>query len=121
MSLHDKITKLFDEEVEERVNSIINEFAVMISKKHAIPLELILKDIPTTYTSTICKGTKASGQRCTFRCVDNGYCRHHLTQGQKITQRTMSSSSLHNHGPEQMFVRGCPGCECSNELIDLGI
>jgi hypothetical protein len=23
-------------------------------------------------------------------------------------QRSFSSSSLHNHGPEKMFVKGCP-------------
>jgi len=29
-----------------RVNAILNEYAEKISKKHAIPLELLLKDIP---------------------------------------------------------------------------
>jgi Zn finger protein HypA/HybF involved in hydrogenase expression len=121
MSLHEKITQLIDEELEDRVNAIINEYALSISKKHAIPLELLLKDIPTSYTSTICKGTKANGQRCVFKCVENGYCRHHLTQCQKITQRSISNSSLHNHGPEKMFDPECPGCQSSNGLIDLGI
>jgi hypothetical protein len=122
MSLHDKITKLFDEELEDRVNAIINEYATMISKKHQIPLEILLKDIPVSYSSTICKGTKSSGDRCSFKAVENGYCRHHITQGNRIGQRVMSNSSLHNHGPEQMFVEGCPGCcQTSNGLIDLGI
>ena len=122
MSLHEKIVKLFDEELEDRVNSILNEYAELISKKHAISLELLLKDIPTTYTSTICKGTKSDGHRCTFKALSNGYCRHHKTQSERICQRTISSSSLHNHGPEQMYMRECPGCESANNgLIDLGI
>ncbi len=119
MSLHEKITKIVEEELEDRVNAILNEYAVKISKKHAIPLEHLLKDIPSSFVSTICKGTKSNGQRCNFRALFNGYCRHHKTQGERICPRVMSSSNLHNHGPEQMFVKGCPGCESSKELIDL--
>ena len=121
MSLYEKITKLVNEELEDRVNSILNEYAEKISKKHAIPLELLLKDIPESYTSTICKGTKTDGHRCTFKAGMNGYCRHHKAQGDRLCQRSVSNSSLHNHGPDQMFVRGCPGCESSNGLIDLGV
>lgn len=121
MSLYEKITKLVDEELEDRVNSILNEYAETISKVHGIPLDQVLKYIPTTYTSTVCKGTKSNGHRCTFKSTENGYCRHHKTQGERLRHRVMSNSSLHNHGPEQMFVRGCPGCESSKELIDLGV
>lgn len=121
MSLYDKVTKLMDEELEDRVNEVVNEYAEKISKKHGIPLEQLLKDIPESYTSTTCKGTKNNGQRCGFKAFENGYCKHHTVQGQRVCQRTFSSSSLHNHGPEKMFVKGCPGCESSNELIDLGV
>ena len=119
MSLSQKIIQLVDEELEDRVNTILNEYAEAISKKHAIPLELLLKDIPKTFVSTVCKGTKSDGHRCTFKALAGGYCRHHTAQGQRICQRSFSSSSLHNHGPDQMFVRGCPGCQTSKELIDL--
>jgi hypothetical protein len=37
MSLYDKITQIVDEELEDRVNAIINEYAETISKKHASP------------------------------------------------------------------------------------
>ena len=121
MSLHEKITQMVDEELEERVNAILNEYALTISKKHAIPLDLLLKDIPTSFVSTTCKGTKSNGVRCTYRATCNGYCRHHKAQGERICQRSLSSSNLHNHGPEHMFVRGCPGCASSKELIDLGV
>jgi len=122
MSLYEKITKLIDEELEDKVNLILNEYAEKISKKHGILLELLLKDIPECYMTTICKGTKAtSGHRCSFKAVENGYCRHHTLQGKRICQRIFSYSSLHTHGPEKMFVNGCPGCESSssNKLIDL--
>ena len=117
MSRYEKLVKLFDEEVDEQRTLALNDYAEVISKKHAIPLELFLKDIPKSCTSTICRGTKSSGDRCTFRGVYNGYCRHHKAQGERICQRSLSSSSLHNHGPEQMFVRNCPGC--NNGLIEL--
>ena len=119
MSLSQKIIQLVDEELEDRVNTILNEYAETISKKHAISLELLLKDIPTTFVSTVCKGTKSDGHRCTFRSVNGGYCGKHKTQGERVCQRIFTSSSLHTHGPEQMFVLGCPGCRSSNELIDL--
>ena len=121
MSMYEKVVKLMDEELEERINTVVNEFAEKISKKHGIPLDQLLKDIPDSYTITTCKGTKHNGQRCTFKASKNGYCRHHALQGQRICQRSFSSSNLHNHGPENMFVKGCPGCESSNELIDLGV
>jgi len=37
----------------------------------------------------------------------------------KNKKRELSSKDTHTHGPEQMFVRGCPGCEIKNGLIDL--
>jgi hypothetical protein len=92
MSLHEKITQLVDEELEERVNAILNEYALTISKKHAIPLELLLKDIPVSFVSTTCKGTKSDGHRCTFKAVYNGYCRHHKAQGERVCHRALSTS-----------------------------
>lgn len=122
MSLYDNVVKLMDTELEDRINVVMNEYAEKISKKHGIPLELLLKDIPESYTVTMCKGTKNDGRRCGFKAVQNGYCRHHIAQGERICQRSFSSTgSIHNHGPEMMFVRGCPGCEASNGLIDLGV
>lgn len=121
MSLYEKITKLVDEEIEHRMNTILNDYAETLSKKHGISLEILLKDLPDTYSSTTCKGTKSNGQRCTFKGMYSGYCRHHAAQGVRINcHRSLSSLSLHNHPSDQMFVEGCPACESSNELIELG-
>ena len=121
MSLYEKVTRLVEEELEHRLNCILNDYAETLSKKHGIALDILLKDLPDTYTSTTCKGAKANGQRCTFKGIHNGYCSRHAAQGARICHRVSSSASLHNHGPEKMFVRGCPGCDSSNELIELGI
>lgn len=119
MSFYDKIVNVFDEELKSRVNDIISEYAEIISKKHCIPLDLLLRDVPEIYTGPTCKGTKSNGQRCTFKGVHDGYCGKHVSQGDRIRQRILPSNNLHTHGPEQTFVADCPGCNRSNGLIDL--
>lgn len=119
MSFNEKLLKFIDEELDEKVNSAINEYAKIISKKHGIYLKDLLKDIPESYSNTFCKGTKNNGERCGFKASENGYCKHHKLQGERICQRIFATASNHNHGPETMFVIGCPGCQNKKELIDL--
>src|SRR6056300_889466 len=103
MSMYERIMDIFDDELNERLVAMMNEYVEIISKKHGIAMDLLLKDIPKTFSGTVCKGTKKNdGRRCTFRAGRDGYCKHH-----------------HTHGPEQGFVEGCPGCAISKELIDL--
>ena len=120
MSLYDKITLLIDSEVNERVTRVLNEYTEIVANKHGISKELLLRDIPDTFASSICKGVKNDGHRCTFRGVHDGYCRHHkhLTHT-PIIRPSPLRSSLHIHGPEISRMEGCPGCESSNGLIDL--
>jgi hypothetical protein len=123
MSLYEKITKLVDEEVEHRLNAVLNEYAEVLSKKHGISLDVLLKDLPETYTSTTCKGAKANGQRCTFKGIHNGYCSRHVVQGARINlNKSLSSTNLHSHGPEKFYDPECPACQqCTSGLRDLGI
>ena len=122
MSLYEKITKLVDEEVEHRLNSVLNEYAEVLSKKHGISLDVLLKDLPETYTSTTCKGTKNNGQRCTFKGTYSGYCSRHSAQGARINQnKSLSSTNLHTHGAERVYDPCCPGCMSGSGLRDLGI
>lgn len=120
MSLYEKIMDVIDEELNQRLVSMINEYATIVSKKHGISMELLLKDIPDTFSGTICRGTKHDGKRCTFKGVHDGYCKHHAVQKKRLQQSFVKRTNNHTHGPERFFVRGCPGCELSNELIDLG-
>ena len=73
MNLHEKIADIVDEELNERLVSMMNEYIEIISKKHGISMDLLLKDIPETFSGTICKGTKTDGRRCTFRGIHGGY------------------------------------------------
>ena len=121
MSLHEKIAELIDEEVDQRLVGMMNEYIEIISKKHGISMDLLLKDIPKTFSGTICKGTKRNdGKRCTFKAIDNGYCRHHSMQANRLTHSSLIRTNSHIHGPERGFVENCPGCQLSKELIDLG-
>ena len=120
MSMYEKIMEIFDDELNERLVAMMNEYVEIISKKHGIALDLLLKDIPKTFSGTICKGTKKNdGRRCTFRAGRDGYCRHHLTQANRLKHISIHRSHSHTHGPEQGFVEGCQGCVISKEIIDL--
>jgi len=119
MSLYDRIADIFDEELNERLVSMMNEYVEIISKKHGISMELLLKDIPETFSGTICKGAKVDGRRCTFRGINDGYCRHHATQVNRLKHMSIVRNHSHTHSPELMYVKDCPGCIFSNELIDL--
>jgi hypothetical protein len=121
-AVNDCIYDIVDEEVNqmsaERLSSALED----ISKMHAIPLDLLLRDMPR---DNLCKGTKMSPDgmsklRCSFKSVHDGYCKYHRLQGERIKRRALPSMNLHTHGADKMFVRGCPGCEHSNKLIDLG-
>ena len=94
-----------------------------ISKKHQIPLELLLRDVADISGVDRCRGKKmmkdGKGEvRCKFKAGENGYCKYHHQQGEKIKPRCLPSLQLHNHGPEKMNVPGCPGCE-QKGLIEL--
>ena len=120
MNPYEKIMETVDEVLNERLVSMMNEYVDIISKKHGISIDLLLKDIPETFSGTICKGAKTDGRRCTCRGIHQGYCRHHAVQGTHLKHMPISRNHSHNHSPELMYVKDCPGCNSSNELIDLG-
>jgi hypothetical protein len=117
--LNEVICELVEESVETYHTQQLNTILENISKKHQIPLELLLRDIPQISAEERCRGKRKDGEsRCKFKATENGYCKFHHQQGEKIKQRQLPSLQLHNHGPEKMNVPGCPGCE-QKGLIDL--
>ncbi len=119
MSLYGRITDIVEEEINQRLVVMMNEYVNIISKKHGISTELLLKDIPEPFTGAICKGIKNDGHRCQFKGIYEGYCRHHTKNQKRGELMRIPRTTSHIHGPDQMYVKGCPGCEISNELIDL--
>ena len=119
MSSYDKLITVFDEELKTRANEIISDYAEIISKKHGIPLDLLLRDVPENYTGSVCKGTKSNGHRCTQKGLHNGYCGKHVAQGSKIKHRDLKSINTHTHGSDKLFVPDCPACIRPNVFRDI--
>tara|TARA_R110001606_G_scaffold366441_2_gene521625 strand:+ start:3842 stop:4267 length:426 start_codon:yes stop_codon:yes gene_type:complete len=121
--LENDLNELICESVEDGISSYhdekLNQTLENISKKHQISLELLLRDIPKIEGVDRCRGIKPGGVRCSFKAGENGYCKFHQRQSEKVQPRCLPSLQLHNHGSEKMFVRGCPGCE-QKGLIELG-
>ena len=111
----DNIIKLVSEEIEKRVNERLSvytdnmiqirnaEYASIISKKHGIPMNILLRDIPYSKDgSCICKGVKKKGKLCTTIVEKGvGYCGFHIDQKEKnkplsITQ-PVCSTQLHEN------------------------
>ena len=121
--LNELICEFVEDGVDSYYNEQLNQTLENISKKHQIPLELLLRDIPQINGGDRCRGKKRGRDgspevRCSFKACENGYCKYHQRQGEKVQQRCLPSLQLHNHGPEKMFVRGCQGCE-QKGLIEL--
>jgi hypothetical protein len=121
--LNEIVCDLVQEGIEAYHSEQMSKTLENISKKHQIPLELLLRDVPGVGDTDRCKGKKTlkdgSGEiRCKFKASENGYCKYHHQQGEKIKQRCLPNLQLHNHGPEKMNVPGCPGCERKG-LIEL--
>lgn len=121
--LENDLNELICETVEDAISSHceerLNQTLVNISKKHQISLELLLREIPQIDGEERCRGKKHTGDRCSFKAGENGYCKFHQQQATNSKSRCLPSLQLHNHGPEKMFVPGCPGCE-QKGLIELG-
>jgi len=119
MSLQDKINELIEEEINLRLVDLMNEYVNLISKKHGIAIDLLLKDIPKTVSGKICKGVRNDGRRCTRKGIHDGYCGMHVAQNISIKCLPVNRTGGHTHGPDKMFVEGCQECLFSKELIDL--
>jgi hypothetical protein len=121
-AINEHIYEMVEDEVSKYTEYKLSMTLENVSKTHGIPLDLLLRDVPETNKSGGCKGTKTTVEgtkRCSFRAVHEGYCRYHKAQGDRIKRRHLPSKNLHNHGPDQMYVSGCPGCEKSNSFLDL--
>jgi len=121
-AISEHIYEMVDEEVNQNYTERLNRKLEDISKVHAIPLDMLLRDLIDTNNDHICRGARMGkdgiNRRCAFR-AEGGYCKFHKVNGDKIKKRELPSKNTHTHGSDQMFVRGCPGCENKNELIDL--
>jgi len=118
------ITKLIEQEVENRVQDALTRYAKFISETHQISLALLLRDIPillnlnitTPITTQTCLGVTAKGTRCTCNGKFAGYCAKHQNQCKRIQPiKLIQSGLLHNHGVPPLFSDTCPACIASSD------
>jgi hypothetical protein len=121
-----RIVQMIEEEVELRLNERIGHILAHISKTYDVSMKQLLKDASMVSSdSEFCMGLTAKNKRCNRRACKkskNGYCAVHQNQ-KPIIVRTVNTTAQnhHNHPPEQLFVKGCQGCERKHQkvLIDI--
>ena len=121
-----RISQMIEEEVERRVNERIGQVLEQISKTYDVSMKQLLRDASVVKAdSDFCLGVTAKNKRCGRRaCKKNkdGYCAQHSNQKPTMirTISTTGISNVHTHPPNQMFVKGCMGCErkkCTSSLM----
>ena len=108
-----QLADLINDEVQKKVQEALSNYAESISKSYKIPLNLLLRDMPTNSDTPImdmcCLGVKKGGIRCKMQGKYEGYCRHHFMQKEKIKPIKISQS-FHNHGIPPLYRDDCPAC-----------
>ena len=113
----EQLTRVFEEEVNRRVNDKINEILSKISQTYDISMKQLLRDIETTVkiSDDTCHGLTKSGKKCNRRATE-GYCKSHMNQKPHQMAKALvvlSSAVNHTHSLPPMFLAGCPACEKS--------
>jgi hypothetical protein len=131
MALSDTTLSQIEEDINKIVNEKMTKYIEYISKKHRMPIRLLLQDLRDFETGMFveedhencqgaqCKGEKANGKRCTFAAKKDGYCKRHISQ-KKVVRPTVQINSSntsvipHNHSFSDCLTKlGCPACEKS--------
>ena len=120
-----QIFKAVDDEITKQVNYKISKFADLVSKRHGIPLKLLMEDMaktngmkPSSSEPDVCMGIVKGGNRCKRRGIHNGFCGWHLNQKKekeaRIEMTAMQSpveQIKHTHPiGKPLFLVGCPAC-----------
>ena len=109
------ILKAIEEEINNQVNAKLSKYIERVSKRHGIPLKLLLEDVVVLkdLKDVTCKGVVKGGTRCKRRGLHDGYCGWHLNQKtQKQVPISPTQTVTHTHPiGKPMFLNGCPACE----------
>ena len=110
------LTKIFEDEVEKKVNEKLNKYIEHVSKTYDISMKLLLRDLQNLDELSInskgppnhqngkpgqCLGiNSSSNKRCKFKGKVDGYCTRHVDQRPrhavpvKSNEKVICSSSL---------------------------
>jgi len=118
-----QVFKAVEDELTKQVNYKMSKFADLISKRHGIPLKLLLEDMRTTNAMNscssehdVCMGIVKGGTRCKRRGIHDGFCGWHLNQNKTTqieppTHTPVVEKITHTHPVgKPLFLVGCPAC-----------
>jgi hypothetical protein len=128
--MSEAILKAIEDEIANQVNAKLSKYIERVSKRHGIPLKLLLEDVAVLkdVKDTQCKGVVKGGTRCKRRGAHDGYCGWHLSQKKQqkvVTPAPVDNVVRHTHPVgKPLFLKGCPACERTssnkqNLLIDM--
>ena len=128
------LTKIFEDEVEKKVNEKLNKYIEHVSKTYDISMKLLLRDLQniddlTTINSKgskpggkpgQCLGINSNSKRCKFQGKIDGYCSRHVDQKPRhsVPVKTTEPVIEHNHTIPPMFSKDCPACNHKNKSRD---
>lgn len=117
--------ELIEQEVERRVSERIGSLLDHISKTYDVNIKQLTRDATLTIKSEVCMGFTAKNARCGNKVCkknNNGYCAKHQSQKPRMVRNVPTvEKSAHTHGPNIMFVDGCPGCRKKDVSLMLNI
>jgi hypothetical protein len=119
-----QIFKAVDDEITKQLNYKLSKFADLVSKRHGIPLKLLLEDMvktnsakPSSSEPDMCMGIVKGGNRCKRRGIHGGFCGWHLNQKKEkearieMTTQPTVEQVKHTHPiGKPLFLAGCPVC-----------
>ena len=128
------LTKLFEDEVEKKVNEKLNRYIEHVSKTYDISMKLLLRDLQNIDSPTFinskgslpggkpgqCLGINLKSKRCKFAGTIDGYCSRHVEQKPRhsVPVKTTEPIIEHNHTIPPMFSKKCPACNHKNKSRD---
>lgn len=118
--MSEAILKAIEDEITNQVNAKLSKYIERVSKRHGIPLKLLLEDVSVLkdMKDSQCKGVVKGGSRCKRRGAHGGYCGWH--QNQKKEPKVLPPAAVeqvvkHTHPVgKPMFLKGCPACDRPN-------
>lgn len=129
--MNEAILKAIEEEINNQVNAKLSKYIERVSKRHGIPLKLLLEDVCVLkeMKDTQCKGVVKGGTRCKRRGAHGGYCGLHVIQKRetvRVCEPTPETEQVKHTHPvgKPLFLKGCPACERNSQnnqklLIDM--
>ena len=130
--MNDMMISYMNDAIKTEIQRKLSEFALIVSKRHDIPLKLLLQDVQSFQDGDFetidlenpqpikgkCLGVTKNKQQCKMAGKHGGFCKKHVDQKQqkqpqKDRDEEKETEVLHigHNLKDKMFLKGCPACE----------